>query len=493
MIVDYTLECIGGKRKGQLYRFPGCGVIRIGRKKDCDIPVPDPTVSSEHCTLTCDGMNILLHDHHSTNGTQVDGQRVKDASLQDGDILTLGGSCSFRLSVRYGVSEEDDALIDSIVKTLAINSKSAEDAPSAKAPQIEPHEEKALCRCEICGKEFPADQREEELDICPHCMEYEEEAVMRFLLADTPSLNKENEANALQLSGYRRLRKLGEGSFGAVWLVEEEATGRHMALKTMLESAMLLDIEQKKFDREMDIASRLHHPNIVAIYQVGCANGRFYMLQEYCAGGSLMSYLERTYYRFAGKLPVHTALHIALQLLDALDYAHHLEIRTQGSGGTQETVHGVVHRDIHPGNIFLADRGDSPIVKLGDWGLSKAFETAGLSGISVGNVPTGTRDFACMQQHINFRYCGPEVDVWSAAAVLFFLLTGKSPREKGLFGFKNAAEAFPPAQPVRRFRPDLSSALGETIDYTLSEHPRLRVTSAKDLKERLLCTPEGKT
>ena len=121
---------------------------------------------------------------------------------------------------------------------------------------------------------------------------------------------------------------------------------------------------------------------------------------------------------------------------------------------------------------------------MGDWGLSKAYEMAGLSGISVGDVPTGTQDFACLQQHMNFRYSGPEVDVWSAAAILFYMLTGQPPRGRDLFGGAGHG-TFPRVRPVRSLRPDIPPALAEVLDYTLVEQPRLRVLSASELSGRI--------
>lgn len=487
MIERYTLECIEGRRKGQQYSFPGCGSVRIGRRRAADLAVPDATVSASHCTLTSDGRDVWVRDDGSTNGTMVDGERVSEARLQDGSVLTLGGRCSFRVCVQYGIDAEAEELIDSIVRTVDLYAPMVEEAGDQHVP-----DRAELCRCEVCGKEFPASEREEGLNICPHCIEHNEEAVMRFLMADVPAKDTEDESHALRLPGYRRLRKLGEGSFGAVWLVEEEATGKCLALKTMLESAMLKELERKKFDREMKLTSQLHHPNIVQIHAVGCEKGQYWMLQEFCAGGNLMAFLSRTHLRYAGKLPAELALHIVFQLLDALDYAYNAEVQVFDRFGTPEVVHGVVHRDIHPGNIFLADYREPVRIKLGDWGLSKAYELAGMSGVSVSDVPTGTRDFASMQQHMNFRYCGPETDVWSAAAVLFFLLTGQPPRSRGFLGFGASSESFASARPVREFRQDLSRELSQALDYTLQEQPRLRVLSAADLRDRLMHTPEGR-
>lgn len=458
MIRHFTLECIEGRQKGQSFTFSGQGVYQIGRKRGCDLQLSDATVSIRHCTINADGQKILLTDEKSTNGTFVGGSRVRETLLQDGDEIVLGGRCRLRLSVY------------------------SENGTQADGSRI--RESQETCRCEICGKSFPLSKRLEGLNICPQCMENNEEAVLHFLLASVPASNKDPVFPAIELPGYRHLRKLGEGSFGSVWLVEELATGKRMALKVMLEQVAERELERKKFDREISIASQLKHPNIVEQYDSRSEGERTYILQEYCAGGSLLSFIDHTYLRYGGKLPVELAVQIELQILDALDYAHNVEIRSQNAWGETEILHGVVHRDIHPGNIFLTGYDEQMQVKVGDWGLSKAYELAGLSGISIGDVLTGTKEFAPIQQHMNFRFSGPEVDVWSAAAVLFYMLTGRPPRERsGSIG--RSWGDFPRVRPIRGLRPDLPAALADVLDYTLVEQPRLRVMSADALRRQI--------
>lgn len=472
MFSQYKLECINGSLAGQSFHFSGTGTCQIGRRRGCDLRVREVTVSGYHCELISDGKQILFRDKKSTNGSQVNGVTVSEAVLSDGDTITIGGKCSFRIVIE----EEENS-------SGPQQAPEKEENPAAQGSSAEA-EESGECRCELCGRIFPAKDRMEGVNICPHCMDHNQEAVLRFLLADTPTAGSKKEVSSFGLKGYKSLRKLGEGSFGSVWLVEEIASGRHMALKVMLDRATVQDLEIKKFQREMNIASQLDHPNIVGLYGSGTVDGRFYMLQEYCAGGSLFSFIQRTYIRYAGKLPVDLSVDLELQILQALDYAHNAKITAQNILGMTETLHGVIHRDIHPGNIFLAGHEMPLKVKVGDWGLSKAYEMAGMSGISVGDVPTGTQDFGSLQQHMNFRYSGPEVDVWSAAAVLFYMLTGQPPREREMPG-SSGYGAFPGVRPVRTLRPDVPKALAEVLDYTLVEQPRLRVLSAAELSGRI--------
>ncbi len=89
----------------------------------------------------------------------------------------------------------------------------------------------------------------------------------------------------------------------------------------------------------------------------------------------------------------------------------------------------MVHRDIKPANLFLSGSGASRLVKLGDYGLSKAFDMAGLSGHTfTGNVG-GTFHYMPRQQLLNYRDAGPEVDVWAIAATFYKMITGCVPRD----------------------------------------------------------------
>lgn len=120
MIEQFTLECIEGKRRGRSYTLPGCGCFEIGRRRDKHIPVPDGTVSADHCTITADGRDLWLRDNNSTNGTEVGGQRVTEVLLQNGDVITLGGCCRLRLKIQYGISPDAEDLISSIANTVAL-------------------------------------------------------------------------------------------------------------------------------------------------------------------------------------------------------------------------------------------------------------------------------------------------------------------------------------------------------------------------------------
>jgi serine/threonine protein kinase len=186
-------------------------------------------------------------------------------------------------------------------------------------------------------------------------------------------------------------------------------------------------------------------------------------------------------------LSAEEALPIIFQTLDALDYAHHAKIRVKLASGELVEAEGVVHRDVKPSNIFLCASGASCISKLGDFGLAKAFATAGLSGISAHGAIGGSPQFMPQQLLNDFKMATPEVDVWSAAASLYYMLTGQPPREfageppeRWLWVLEKRVPI-----PIRQRNAAVPAALAEVIDYALDDKEGLHFPSAAALKQAL--------
>ena len=153
----------------------------------------------------------------------------------------------------------------------------------------------------------------------------------------------------------------------------------------------------------------LRHANIIRLKDFGYADGLFFFTQEYCNDGNVVKLMKQQ----GGKLSVEEAVPIMLQILEGLDYCHNA---------------GVVHRDLKPSNIFLSNVGGLCIAKVGDYGLDKSFDKASFHGQSFTGTKAGMPFFMPRQQAIDFKYAEPDVDIWAAAASLYYMLTGQSPR-----------------------------------------------------------------
>jgi serine/threonine-protein kinase len=195
------------------------------------------------------------------------------------------------------------------------------------------------------------------------------------------------------------------------------------------------------------------------------AGGVFYFAMEYCPGGSLSGLLLRS----ERPLAVELATRLSLQVLDGLAAAH------EG---------GYVHRDIKPENVLLVD--DEPsAAKLGDFGLAKSFQRAGLSGMTATGTVGGTLFFMPREQLTNFRLLRPASDVWSMGATLYHMLTFSYPRD--------FAPDRDPLQvilqggtvPIRMRAPRMPPALADVIDRSVADDLGVRYPTAAEFRDAL--------
>lgn len=280
-------------------------------------------------------------------------------------------------------------------------------------------------------------------------------------------LARDGDQGLAPIAGYTLIRELGRGGMGAVYLAHHQNAGSDVALKVMLPRVAASTDARARFLREVELTRALRHPNIAALYDAGYAGGTFFFTTEYCAGGSLDVLLARR----GGRLDAGEAVRLACQVLEGLEHAH---------------GRGVVHRDLTPQNILLGDTAGAPVAKVGDFGLAKAFDQAGLSGLTRTGAVAGKPVYMPRQQVINFRNVTPAVDVWALAACLYNALTGAYPRD------------FPPGRdpwqvilqtapvPIRRRDPKVPKPLATIIDKALTESPRIGYQSAADLRQALL-------
>ena len=347
-------------------------------------------------------------------------------------------------------------------------------------------EKKKQKKCAQCGKMFIPKSSDQTL--CPDCVNKRDEAeIILKALLEAMIGGAAQSAEPSPVEGYEKVQRLGRGGMGEVWKVREKKTGKYFALKTMLPQMAVNEQAKTLFLREAKVSEQLDHKNVVRTYKSGCANGVFYILMDLCEGGSVDGLMAK----HGGKLCLEQATLITLQVLDGLEYVHNVKVDVDIKKGlfnsTKEVeAHGLVHRDFKPGNIFLADNTDYPVAKVADFGMAKAFETAGMSKVTKDGSAMGTPQFMPRQQAVNFRYSEPDVDVWAAAASYYNMLTGQFPRD--FAPGKNPCMVLMTGGivPIRQRDPSIPPKLAAVIDRALQEVPEIGYKSAATLRRDII-------
>jgi serine/threonine protein kinase len=260
--------------------------------------------------------------------------------------------------------------------------------------------------------------------------------------------------------------ELGRGAFGAVYAAVDTADGTPRAVKVLLPQGHVAPDADRLLQREIDNLATLDHPNVLRQHASGRAAGLSFIVTELCAGGSVAERVAAD-----GPFAADEAVRMALDVLAGLEYAHN---------------GGLVHRDVKPANVLVGTDGGARRYKLGDFGLAKAFDLAGLSGFTGTGTAAGTPAFMPRQQVVNFKYAKPEVDVWAAAATLYFALTGHPPRtlpadrDPWLAVWTNA-----PTPVLDRGVP-VPAALARVVDEALIDRPAIRFATAGALRSALI-------
>jgi len=291
-------------------------------------------------------------------------------------------------------------------------------------------------------------------------------ATLPMTAAPTPSSETAEPVLRLDrstLGRYRLERELGRGSMGTVYLGHDPQIGRAVAIKTMALSREFEGHElaeaRARFFREAEMAGRLRHPDIVAIFDASEEHGLAFIAMEYVIGHDLLRHTR------PGKLlPVPVVLDMLARVALALAYAH---------------TQGVVHRDIKPANVMIDPA--SGAIKVTDFGIASITDSC---RTRTGMV-LGTPSFMSPEQMAGRRVDG-RTDLYSLGVMLFQLLTGALPHASDSMAQLMNQIANESAPDVRTLRPELPEALANVVALALEKRPEVRyadgVQMATDLR-----------
>jgi len=260
-------------------------------------------------------------------------------------------------------------------------------------------------------------------------------------------------------------RELGSGGMATVYLAHDVKHHREVALK-VLRPELAAALGPDRFLREVEIAARLNHPHILALYDSGETNGFLFYVMPYVAGESLRHRLERE-----KQLPIEEALAITRHIASALGHAH---------------AQHIIHRDVKPENILLYE-GEAMVA---DFGIALAVSAAAGERLTQTGLAVGTPAYMSPEQAVSERALDARSDVYSLGCVLYEMLAGEPPYTGATAQVLIAKRLVDPVPAVRRLRAAVPVGVEQALTKALAKVPADRWASALAFAEAL-ATPAG--
>ncbi|MFE9775186.1 serine/threonine-protein kinase [Streptomyces sp. NPDC005931] len=274
-----------------------------------------------------------------------------------------------------------------------------------------------------------------------------------------------------QVAGYRIEQEIGRGGMAVVYRARDLRLDRTVALKLLAPELARNDTFRRRFTHESRTAAAIDHPHIVPVFEAGETDGILYIAMRYVAGSDLRHLLDRE-----GPLPPPTAVRIAAQVASALDAAHD---------------HGLVHRDVKPGNVLVSRGTDSDHpehVYLTDFGLTK--KSLSLTGFTTVGQFVGTLDYVAPEQ-ISGRPVDARCDVYGFACVVYETLAGHPPFRRDDDMALLWAHQYDDPPPLTAARPELPPQTDAVLAKALAKSPDDRYASCLDFVAALRTAMTG--
>lgn len=427
--MQVTLRVLSGPHVGRSFVFNQHDTFLIGRSEAAHLCLPDDRYfSRNHCILEIAPPRCFLRDLGSLNGTYVNGQKVQEAYLRNGDRVQ-GGQTVLGVEVsadEFPVDPNLPPTQPAIVIVECLNCGAREQAEAASP------DERLSFLCEDCRNELRRQPQ--------------------------------------PVPGYEMIKILGRGGMGCVMLARNQQTGEAVAIKTLLPEVAVSDQALRRFMREIDVAASLQHPHIVRFIDRGTNKGVVYLITEFVEGADAARLADAR----GGRLPYPEAVKIISQALDALQYAH---------------SKGYIHRDIKDQNILVSGAWPNYTSKLTDFGLAKSFTQTGMSGVTMAGDVAGTFAYMPPEQIRDFRNVRPSSDIYAMGMTAYSLLTGAialdiSPRANVAETVKSIFEK--PIIPVRHRVTEIPDPVAQVIERALTKDVTQRWPSAEAMRAALL-------
>jgi formylglycine-generating enzyme required for sulfatase activity/serine/threonine protein kinase len=265
---------------------------------------------------------------------------------------------------------------------------------------------------------------------------------------------------------YEITRELGRGGMGVVYLAQNKLMGRPEVLKVVSSHLVNRPGVLDRFLAEIRNAAKLEHPNVVTAYSALRLGESVGLAMQYVEGLDLARLVGAR-----GALPVAHACNYAHQAALGLQHAHE---------------HGMVHRDIKPGNLMLAGRGRRPVIKVLDFGLAKV-KSEGPTDATLTHEGQmlGTPDFIAPEQITNARAADIRADIYSLGCTLYYLLTGAPPFQGASLYDILQAHHSADAKPLNLARPDVPVALAALVAKMMAKEPERRFQTPREVAQAL--------
>ncbi|MGI5423383.1 serine/threonine-protein kinase [Streptomyces sp. CA-179760] len=276
-----------------------------------------------------------------------------------------------------------------------------------------------------------------------------------------------------QIAGYRIEKEIGRGGMAVVYRARDLRLERTVALKLLAPELARNDTFRRRFTHESRAAAAIDHPHIVPVFEAGETDGVLYIAMRYVVGSDLRHLLDRE-----GPLSPAATLRLAAQVASALDAAHD---------------HGLVHRDVKPGNILVARGTDSDHPEhayLTDFGLTK--KSLSLTGFTTVGQFVGTLDYVAPEQ-ISGRPVDARCDVYGFGCVVYEILAGHPPFRRDDDMALLWAHQYDEAPPLTEARPDLAAQTDPVLAKALAKSPDDRYPSCLAFVAALRAATTGAT